>query len=93
MVKLSNILDAASRIDPVFLSTPMISSPDLNAILGCRLFAKVETMNPIGSFKGRGTEFFVNTVLQQGESIVSASAGMLREVPSIVVGADCTTYL
>ena len=72
---LDGVRAAPPQIDPVFLHTPLRADPTLDAVLGCRLFAKDETDNPIGSFKGRGTELFVATELRPGEAIVSASAG------------------
>ncbi|MGO4701975.1 threonine ammonia-lyase [Dyella sp. 2RAB6] len=72
---LDGVFAAPSLIDPVFLRTPMRVSPALDTALGCRLLAKDETDNPIGSFKGRGTELFVATALHPGEAVVSASAG------------------
>ena len=72
---LDGVHAAPSMIDPVFLRTPIRTSPGLDAALGCTLLAKDETANPIGSFKGRGTEWFVATALHAGEAIVSASAG------------------
>jgi threonine dehydratase len=62
-------IDAATRlIDPVFLNTPQFFSEPLNVVL------KVETVNPIRSFKGRGADLFVST-LQSSAHIVTASAG------------------
>lgn len=72
---LDGVLAASTLIDPVFLHTPLQSDAGLDAALGCRLFAKDETGNPIGSFKGRGTELFAATELHAGEAIVCASAG------------------
>jgi threonine dehydratase len=66
---------AEALIDPVFLRSPLRADAGLNAMLGCRLVAKDETGNPIGSFKGRGTELFAATALHPGEAIVCASAG------------------
>lgn len=48
-------IDAAvAEIDPVFLNSPQFVSGDLSDKLGCEVVVKVETLNPIGSFKGRG---------------------------------------
>src|SRR5690349_10062479 len=66
---------ARGGIDPVHLDTPVASNPELEAVLGCRLLAKIETANPIGSFKGRGADWFVATALAPGEAVVCASAG------------------
>jgi len=45
---------ARDWIDPVFLHTPQFRDPALAAAVGCDLLVKVETVNPIGSFKARG---------------------------------------
>jgi threonine dehydratase len=45
---------AVAEIDPVFLNTPQFVSDELSATLGHEVVVKVETLNPIGSFKGRG---------------------------------------
>lgn len=50
---------AMEVIDPVFLNTPQFSSDALNGQLGCTLVMKIETLNPIRSFKGRGVDLFV----------------------------------
>ena len=73
--RLERIFDASRHIDPVFLDSPTLSSDTLDAALGCHLVAKDETANPIGSFKGRGTELFAALALWAGEPLVCASAG------------------
>ena len=73
--RLDRILDASRHIDPVFLDSPTHTHAALDATLRCRLLAKDETANPIGSFKGRGTELFAALALQPGEPVVCASAG------------------
>jgi threonine dehydratase len=45
---------ALGRIDPVFLDTPQFVDEQLSAELRREVVVKVETLNPIGSFKGRG---------------------------------------
>ena len=54
-LSLKRIEAAARRIDPVFLNTPQFVDELLSAELGREIVVKVETLNPIGSFKGRGT--------------------------------------
>jgi threonine dehydratase len=66
---------AAGHIDPLYLDTPLARHADLDAALGCATAAKVETLNPIRSFKGRGADVFVATQLRPGEAVVCASAG------------------
>jgi threonine dehydratase len=54
-LSLTRIEAAIGEIDPVFLDTPQFASDRLSNQLGCEILVKVETINPIGSFKGRGT--------------------------------------
>jgi threonine dehydratase len=76
-LSLDNIADAARTIDPVFLHTPQFFSGGLSARFGCELTLKVETVNPIGCFKGRGASFFVERMAASGRvtPMVCASAG------------------
>jgi threonine dehydratase len=69
------IAEAANRINPVFLDTPFAYHDALDERLGCHAIAKVETLNPIRSFKGRGAEWFLETSASKGEPLVTASAG------------------
>lgn len=72
---IERVRTAARHIDPVFLNSRVATSDALDAVAGCRILAKVELENPIGSFKGRGTEWFCATTLSPGETVVCASAG------------------
>ncbi len=74
-ISLTNIVAAPTLIDPVFLNSATLERSDLDGALGCRIVAKVEIHNPVGSFKGRGTELFAATALNPGEAVVCASAG------------------
>jgi threonine dehydratase len=74
-IDISRILAARQHIDRVFLDSPLIDHPALDAALGCSLRCKVETLNPIRSFKGRGAELFAATELRGNEPLVCASAG------------------
>ena len=73
-LSLERIAEAASVIDPVFLDSPQFLAESLGRDLGCRLAVKVETMNPIRSFKGRGTEFLMAS-LDGMPHLVCATAG------------------
>ena len=76
-LSLERIAEAASVIDPVFLNTPQFVCEPLCTELGVKLTLKVETINPIRCFKGRGAELFMST-LEGKESVpevVCASAG------------------
>ncbi|MEV5915535.1 pyridoxal-phosphate dependent enzyme [Streptomyces chartreusis] len=72
---------AARRvIDPVFLDTPLYRCEALEPALGCTVSIKLETANPIRSFKGRGTELVASRLAEQGlRAVVCASAGNLGQ--------------
>lgn len=74
-LSLARIAGAARRIDPVFLGSPQYVCEPLAALAGCRLTLKVETANPIRSFKGRGADHAVSLLEPAPRSIVCASAG------------------
>jgi len=73
-IRPERIEEARRLIDPVFLDTPQYECEPLSDLLGLRLILKVETLNPIRSFKGRGAETFV--ARDGGDApLVCASAG------------------
>jgi len=74
-IDIARIRSAHEEIDPIFLNTPVAAHDALNQALGCSLLAKVETLNPIRCFKGRGTELFAARDLAPQEVVVCASAG------------------
>jgi threonine dehydratase len=74
-ISLDAIREAAHAIAPVFRDSPQIESEPLATAVGARLLLKVETLNPIRSFKGRGAEWFVHTLPPDAPALVCASAG------------------
>ncbi|WP_327401675.1 pyridoxal-phosphate dependent enzyme [Streptomyces sp. NBC_01288] len=72
---------AARRvIDPVFLGTPLYRCEALEPGLGCAVSIKLETANPVRSFKGRGTEVVASLLAEHGpRAVVCASAGNLGQ--------------
>jgi len=104
-LSLERIAEANRSIDPVFRHTPQFVSEPLSDLLGLRLVVKIETLNPIRSFKGRGADFFVQTLVAAGERgpIVCASAGNFgqamtyaaraRGIPVIVYAAEAANPL
>ncbi|MFI5878075.1 threonine/serine dehydratase [Streptomyces sp. NPDC051554] len=72
---------AARRvIDPVFLGTPLYRCEALEPGLGCAVSIKLETANPVRSFKGRGTEVVASLLAERGpRAVVCASAGNLGQ--------------
>lgn len=76
-ISISSIERAATLIDPVFRDSPQFECEPLNQFLGTSLLLKVETLNPLRSFKGRGADFFLheNAVQLAGRGLVCATAG------------------
>ena len=73
-LSIERIEAAVKSIDPVFLDTPQFESESLSAALGVRAVLKVETVNPIRSFKGRGASLYMSQV-PLGREVICASAG------------------
>jgi len=73
-LSVERIEQAASVIDPVFLNSPQFRAETLERQFGCRLVVKVETVNPIRSFKGRGAEFLMAT-MKGRHPLVCSTAG------------------
>ncbi len=73
-LSLERIAQAATVIDPVFLNSPQYLAESLSEQLDCRLVVKVETLNPIRSFKGRGAEYMAAS-LPGRPHLVCATAG------------------
>src|ERR671935_339123 len=77
---LDRIRGAVGEIDPVFLDTPAVLCSPLGHALGCSVMLKIETLNPVRSFKGRGTETVASAACETGASrVVCASAGNLGQ--------------
>jgi threonine dehydratase len=73
-LSLQHIVAASEAIDPVFRDTPQYEAETLREQLGCRLVVKVETLNPIRSFKARGAQFLVSQ-MSGSPHLVCATAG------------------
>lgn len=78
---LGRIEEAARIIDPVFRDSPQFVSEQLSAALGRDVLVKVETANPVGSFKGRGADLLVRSV-PPGGAVVCASSGNFGLAPA-----------
>lgn len=76
-LSVERVYEAARTIDPVFLDTPQFVSEPLSEALGVRTTLKIETLNPVRSFKGRGADFLVSSFkdVQPTPQLVCASAG------------------
>ncbi|MQA04950.1 MAG: pyridoxal-phosphate dependent enzyme [Streptosporangiales bacterium] len=73
-LSVQHIEEASRTIDPVFRDTAQFSDEVLSRELGRDIVVKVETLNPIRSFKGRGAGYFIQQV-PAGHHVVCASAG------------------
>lgn len=80
---LDHVTEARSVIPPVFLDTPQYEDDLLNAVLGRRVTVKVETVNPVRSFKGRGVSYALRGVAS-GDTIVCASSGNFGQAVAFV---------
>ncbi len=74
-ISITGIREAAGVIDPVFLYTPQFDCEPLSARLGVPTLLKVECVNPIRSFKGRGTDYLLHQLGAGTRPLVCASAG------------------
>jgi threonine dehydratase len=71
---LSHIELAARTVDPVFLHSPQFVDEQLCAALDRDVTVKLETANPLHSFKGRGADFLAQR-LDPTQTVVCATAG------------------
>jgi len=74
-ISLDDIREAAKVVDPVFLHSPEFVCEPLSAHLGVTTLLKVETVNPIRTFKGRGTDYLLHRLGDGAQGLVCASAG------------------
>lgn len=73
-LSLANIKASVDLIDEVFLNTPQYINPGLSRLFDLQLTAKIETINPVRCFKGRGSEVLVSK--SEGyDHLICASAG------------------
>jgi threonine dehydratase len=74
-ITLIGIQEAARVIDPVFRNSPQYLCEPISSSLGVAVVLKVESVNPIRSFKGRGTDFLLHRLGDEFPALVCASAG------------------
>ncbi|KAB2383595.1 threonine ammonia-lyase [Actinomadura montaniterrae] len=79
-IDVGRVRAAREVIDPVFLDTPLYRCEALEPELGCAVSIKLETANPVRSFKARGTELVTSLLAGSGaRAAVCASAGNLGQ--------------
>jgi len=79
-VVVANITEAAGLISSAFVNTPQYVSQPISAAVGFELVLKVETINPLHSFKGRGADYYVRKLVEKAAGapigpLVAASVG------------------
>ncbi len=74
-ISIDRIHEAAEVIDPAFKDTPQFLAETLSERLGLSLVLKVECVNPIRSFKGRGADYLMHRIGDRPQGFVCASAG------------------
>ncbi|MBV8182219.1 MAG: pyridoxal-phosphate dependent enzyme [Mycobacterium sp.] len=76
----ARIRAARRAIDPIFLDTPLYRCEALEPDLRCTVSIKLETANPVRSFKARGTEVVASLLSDKGSpAVVCGSAGNLGQ--------------
>jgi threonine dehydratase len=94
-LSLERMREAARVIDPVFLDTPQMPADALSAQLGLHLTVKVETLNPVRSFKGRGGSYYWHRRHEDVAVAVCASAGNFGQAMAYGArrfGRRCAVY-
>jgi len=76
-ISLSEIQKARTELSALLPPTPMVYSSWLSEKYGCKLYLKLENMQPIGSFKIRGATYKISqlTKQQRKKGVIAASAG------------------
>lgn len=75
---------ATTEIDPVFLHSPHFVDERLCAELGRSVVVKVESLNPLHSFKGRGADFLVRE-RTGNDTLVCSTAGNFGQAVAYAV--------
>jgi threonine dehydratase len=87
---------AASALDPAFAGSPLLLGTPLDGESGARVALKVETLNPIRSFKGRGATTWMREAGADARGVVCASAGNFGQglaYAARAAGSDCHVFV
>lgn len=84
------VRQTAATVDPRFLHTPLFENPGLSRALGVTVELKVETLNPIRCFKGRGASVYVADHVRRRPAVpmVAASAGNWGQALALACGVS-----
>lgn len=72
-LSVERIARACGAIDLPFRDTPQFEATVLGERFGCRPVVKIETLNPIRSFKARGAQFFVSELADRPRLVCCSS--------------------
>ena len=75
-----DIREAVRHIPAEFGHSPQFISTPLSALAGREVVVKVETVNPIGAFKGRGAWLAVQRLVEQGRAAAGVVADSVPEL-------------
>ncbi len=77
MINYEDILSAKDRIDGYIIHTPLLRSPALDELLGCKVYLKAENLQHTGSFKLRGAtnRLLILSNIEMKKGVVCASSG------------------
>ena len=78
-IQLSDIKKAENVLSKIIQPTPLIKNEWLSAIYGCEVYLKLETMQPVGSFKIRGASYRISQ-LNEAEKKIGVIAGKRWEI-------------
>jgi threonine dehydratase len=75
--ELADVFSARRAIAPHMRPSPVVSSPALNRLLGCRAYVKCENANPTRAFKVRGGINLVSRLTddERRRGVIAASTG------------------
>jgi threonine dehydratase len=76
-VTLKQIQEAQKILSPILTPTPLIKNEWLSHLYRCEVYLKLETMQPIGSFKIRGATYKISQLSEEirKKGVIAASAG------------------
>jgi len=74
MPTFDDVRAARERIAPYVHRTPVLTSRQIDELVGCRVYFKCETFQRVGAFKARGA-FSRLTLLEPGQAVVAFSSG------------------
>ncbi|KAH8104508.1 tryptophan synthase beta subunit-like PLP-dependent enzyme [Cristinia sonorae] len=94
-----NSADNASRMENMWLETPLVRSPHLSEQLGCNVYLKLENLQPSQSYKYRGISRFVQLAVESHGSRThlmiasSGNAGLAAAMSAKALGVRCMVFL